>query len=283
MKKFLALFTLLMLAACTAETPIEPALPQPAVQPEAVEPVAETQEPEEHQAPVLEDDTAKRLAQEQAEKIAESLEHIQTFPTRERKTIVGEMADVYNTLDSYKFKTSKGTFYVRGNKVRVLLRTPIIKRGIMQGTTRYSEIVVDEVILDRFRKEATGYCFGITEETRNECGTLKIFDTAFNLSYDEVAEKMPDDWLKEYLNVPPVEEEHEKYFLNGIETIRVRFKDGVEMYFSPRAGLPIKVVKGPLDRYEYDNLVPNQVRPEDVIHRSREEIPATELFYKQIY
>ncbi|MEM4240103.1 MAG: hypothetical protein QXM31_03550 [Candidatus Woesearchaeota archaeon] len=284
MRKFIALLVLLMLAACASEKPIEPAAPaEPAAQPAQAEAVAPEPAAEEEARPAPADGLAERLAREQAEKIAESIEHVQKLPLRERKTIVSEMMDVYSTLDSYKFKSSVGTFFVRGNKVRIILRTPINKRIFTQGSTRYPEIFVDEVILDRVRKEATGYCFGFTEKVTNECANLKLFDTPFNLSYDEIAVKMPDEWLAEYLHAEAVEEEHEKYFINSIETIRVRFKDGTEMYFFPRAGLPVKVVKGPLELFEYENIVPNQARPEDVIHRSRESIPATELFYKQIY
>jgi hypothetical protein len=279
MKRLIALLIVLLLSACGTPQPSEPAAAEPVV----AEPVVEAQPVQEEQAPATEDDTAERLAEEQEQKIIEVISQPQNLTARERKTIAGEMFDIFNTLDSYKFKSLKGTFFVRGDKARILLRNPVTMRGVMQGTTRYSEVLIDEVILDRAKKEAVGYCFGETEQTRNECGALEIFDTAFNISYSDFYIKMPDDWLKEYLNVPAVDEEYEKYFVNSVETVRVKFKDGVEMFFFPRAGLPIKVVKSKLDSYEYDNLVPNQARPEDVIHRSRESIPATESFYKQIY
>jgi hypothetical protein len=289
MKKIFAFFVLLLLVACGAPKEQAPAVPNetaPAAEPAAAAPepvIAEQSQVEVESKPLPDDAVKEKVIQEEQERIAAEVEHIQPLPQRNRTTVVGEMLNTYNTIDSYQFKTSKGTYYVRGDKVRFLPIKTINVRNFIRGATKYPEIFVDEVIFDRTDKTATGYCFGFDEETRRECESLKMPDIPFNLSYSEYFTKMPDDWSKEYASQAVGDEEHEKYFLNSIETTRVAFKDGTEMFFSPLAGVPIKVVKGPLESYTFDSLVINRVRPEDVIHRTRAQIPPNEVFYKPIY
>lgn len=297
MKKLIALFILLMLIGCSApkstEQLNETVVAEPSEQVAVAEPSEQVAEPDsgaseqaekEERKQVLDDSLKEKVIQEQEQKIIETLENPPALPQRNRTTIAGEMWQVFSGIASYKFKTTTGTYYSRGDKVRAILRNPATKRGIIQNGRLYDEIIIDEVILDRAGKTAMGYCFGYTELTRSNCASLKIDDkTGFNVSYDEFAIKMPDEWTRDYMTEKVSEEEHEKYFLESIETIRAKFSDGVEIYFNPLAGLPIKIIKGPLETIKFDGLTINQARPEDVIHRSRSEIPQTEAFYKQIY
>jgi hypothetical protein len=288
MRKLLALFVLLMLVACGAPQEQAPAVPNETVSEPVVaapsEPVViDRGEVQVERKQVLDDTVKEQVIKAEEERIVEAISHPAPLPQRNRTTVVGDMMNTYKTIDSYQFKTSKGTFYVRGDKIRYLPRNAINKRGIVLSAVRYPEIFVDELIFDRTDKTATGYCFGFADEVRRECDSLKLMDKAFNLSYDEFVIKMPDDWLTEYLRLAVGDEEHEKYFLNSVETTRVAFKDGIEMFFFPAAGLPIRVVKGPLETYDFDNLVINRAKPEDVIHRSRDQISPNEAFYKPIY
>lgn len=288
MRKLLALFVLLMLVACGAPKEQAPAVPnetvtEPVVAAPSEQVVVDRGQVQVERQQAFDDGVKEKVIKAEEERIVEAITHPEPLPQRNKTTVVGDMMNTYKTIDSYQFKTSKGTFYVRGDKIRYLPRTAINKRNIVLSEVKYSEIFVDELIFDRTDKTATGYCFGFSDEVRRECDSLKLMDKAFNLSYDEFVIKMPDDWLTEYLRLSVGDEEHGKYFLNSVETTRVVFKDGIEMFFFPDAGLPIRVVKGPLEMYAFDNLVINRVRPEDVIHRSRDQISPNEAFYKPIY
>ena len=290
MKRIIALFVLLLLIGCSAPKPVEQLNETPIVAPSETVVVAEPDSGADERAEkqerkqVLDDSLKEKVIQEQEKRIVEAVQNPPPLPQRNRTTVAGEMWKTFSGIDSYKFKTFTGAYYVRGDKVRIVLRSPITKRGVTQNGKNYPEIIVDEVILDRTARSAIGYCFGITEQTRNNCANLELSDsTGFSLPYEEFAIKMPEDWVKEYMTEKVTEEESQKYFLGTIETTKVKFNDGVEMYFYPKAGLPIKIIKGPQEMIVFDSLIPNQARPEDVIHRARNSIPPTELFYAQIY
>jgi hypothetical protein len=289
MKKILALFVLILLFGCGApevaeeknEVPVEPSVSEPAAAPAEPVPVREDVVIERQQ--VLDDGTKEAVVRAEEKRIVEAIANPQPLPQRTRTTIVGQMLDTYNKIDSYQFKTSEGVYYVRGDKVRFLPRNALNLRNFMQGDQKYYEIFVDEIVFDRTDKTATGYCFGFDEKVRRDCEMLELFDKAFKLQYNETFKKMPDDWLKEYEKIAVGDEQEERYFLNSIETTRVAFKDGVQMYFFPLAGLPIKIVKGPLESIVFENLVINRVNPEDVIHRARDQISPNEVFYQLRY
>ena len=284
MKRFLALIILLAaLAACTQQPAVvENQTPEQApVVPEEA-PVPET--PPAQAAPAeTESEIAERLAREQAEKIAETITHPPKFEPRNRSTVAQQMWNTVSQLDSYQFKTQQGTFFVRGSAVRYLPRNPVVKHNFVRNNVTFQEIYADEIIFDHAAKTATGYCTATLDNVKAKCEELRLYDIDFNLPYDEVAVKLPEDWVKDYLDAETVGEEYEKYYIKSIETTRVRFQDGTEIYFYPRAGLPLKVVKGPLESYTYDDMVINQARPEDVIHRAKKDIPQTEYFYKTPY
>jgi hypothetical protein len=305
MKKLLGLFVvLLFLISCTApvetldkraaedaapaaaDTAAQAASETASAEPVAAEPVVLTaaeELEEETTLPVLEDDTAERLAREQAAKIAEELNTVTKAEPGDRVTFVEQMLEHYNNLDSYQFKTERGTFYARGDKVRVLLNDPVIKYNVVRGNTTYRQVYMDELIFDRDDKTATGYCAGITEAVNRYCAQLSLHDLDFPLAFSEHWTKMPDEWVREYSSQMSADEEYEKYYIDNRETARITFKDGTEMYFLEKGGVPMKIVKVPLTRVTYDSLVINSVRPEDVLHRSKLDIPAMESFYKPIY
>ena len=281
MKKAFALsFLLFFLVACGQQP--EPEIPEPSsavvveLQPEP--------EPEPEPEPVIETETAERLAEEQKEIIIETIEHPPKLEVRDRTTIAEQMWEIYQGLDSYQFKTETGDWFARGEKVR-LLPFDAFRRTDVKGTDgeSYHEVFIDEIIFDREEKTATGYCTGDDDTTRRQCAAKGIFDIALVLDYTEFMIILPDDWVKAYLDVQPVDEDYAKYFIESRETFRVEYPDGVEMFFFPRAGLPLKVVKSAMESYRFDKVVINQVRPEDVIHRAREDIPAKEYFYNQNY
>jgi hypothetical protein len=255
----------------------------PAEEPEPA--VDEQAESEEERRPSLKDDTADRLAAEQAAKIEESLGTVQKVEPRDRVTGIERMQETFKGIASYQFKTAKGKYFVRGEKVKFLPSDPVMKTNVKKGETLYRQVYLDEIILDVQEKIATGYCIGAEDDTSSQCAQLKLHDIAFPLPFDEYIIKLPQDWLLEYVDDVPVVEDHEKYYVKGLQTTLLKFKDGTELYFFPKAGLPVQVVPlgDALKKRSYEDLVVNQVNPEDVIHRSRADIPAYEAFYKPAY
>ncbi len=296
MKQLIAAIVLaLFLISCTApqsalderaeEKVMAPAEGEtPAEEPEA--PVADEQvESEEERRPSLNDDLAERLAAEQAAKIEESLGTVQKVEPRDRVTGIERMYETFKGIASYQFKTAKGKYFVRGEKVKFLPSDPFMKTNVQKGDKLYRQIYIDEIIMDVPERLATGYCIGVEDDTSSQCAQLGLDDIAFSLPFDEYKTKLPQDWVVEYLNQVPTVEDAEKYYVKGLLTTLLRFTDNTEMYFFPKAGLPVQVVpKGdPLKKQVYDDIVVNQVNPEDVIHRSRADIPAYEAFYKPNY
>jgi hypothetical protein len=294
MKKALALIVLLtILAACNqqqllekrADEPAAEPTPEPAVIAQTPEPavIVETPEEEAEELPVLDDGTAERLAQEQAEKVSQSLETVPKATPTDRTTIVEQMYETYKGLESYQVKTFEGAYFVRGEKVRFLPRNAIRMLKVTFNGKDYRDVYIDEIIFDREEKMATGYCFGYEEDTNQQCAHFELYDLPFPLVYTEHMRKLPDEWVREYLNKVPTNEEYEKYYVNDMETTRVHFPDGVQMFFNPRAGLPVWVLFPNDEKTVYDDMVINRVRPEDVIHRSRKDIPPAELFHRTNY
>jgi hypothetical protein len=284
MRKFLAFLVLLAMISCTVPQAPPEAAPEPIAQPieEAQEAPEELVAEEPPRAPPA-DGLAERLAQEQAEKIAKQLETVTKVEPRQRTTIGQQMWDVYSGIDSYQFKALTGAWFVRGEKVKFIPYNAIRLRDITIHGKLYRDAYADEIIFDREEKIATGYCTGNDENIRQPCANLDITDKPFPLPYEPNMIKLPDDWLKEYRERQPTLEEYEKYYVKNVLTTKAVYSDGVELYFFPKAGIPLQVVEGPLKKTVYDDIVINQVRPEDVIHRSRSEIPEGEIYYRPKY
>jgi hypothetical protein len=284
MKRFLAFLVLLAMVSCAVPQAPPKAAPEPTAQPVQEVPPAEeaiADEPEPSSPP--EDDLAERLAQEQAEKIAEQLETPPKLEPRQRTTIGQQMWDIYSGIDSYQFKALTGAWFVRGEKVKYIPYKAIRLRDITIQGKLYRDAYADEIIFDRNDMTATAYCTGHDENIRQPCANLDITDKPFLLPYEPNMIKLPDNWLKEYKDKQPTLEEYEKYYVKNVLTTKAVYSDGVELYFFPKAGIPLQVVEGPLRKTVYDDIVVNQVRPEDVIHRSRSEIPEGELYFRQKY
>lgn len=281
MKRIFALLALLVLASCAV--PTEPTAPSepvtvPFSEPAAVPVVGPVSEPVQPA-----DNTAQRLADEQAQKIMEAISQPQHLPLRNRTTVVGDMWAVFQKLDSYHYKSPRGLFLARGDKLRYLPVKQVHLVDVVSDGKKFNDVFIDEIIFDRAKKTATGYCAGYISDIAKQCITLGLAEIPFTLPYDQYYLKTPDDWSREYMSKPAVDEEYGKYFIKSVETVRVKFKDGAEMYFLPSIGLPLKIVQGPLEVTEYDGMLANRVRPEDVIHRSKSSIPAEDAFYRQIY
>lgn len=282
MKKFLVmLIFLVFLAACQQKAMIGERAPG-ATPEEKIESVAPTTPAEEEKIVMPQDDLAERLAQEQAERIADALENPPKLEPRDRETFVEQMWKAYSLLESYKFRNAQGSWYIRGEKVKFLPVSPLILYDVKRGEKTYRQVYLDELFFDVQEKTLTAYCFGFSESVNRQCAGLELYDLPFSLPYEQHMIKLPHDWVKEFMNKIPVNEEHEKYYVKNIETTRLKFEDGTEIYFFARAGLPLRIAKG-YDITNYEDVVNDQVRPEDVIHRSKKDIPAQETFYQTPY
>ena len=288
MKKYLLFVVLLLMISCTArQLALDQRSPEDAAEVLSAEnatPAVTVESPPEARetmpAPSDEDLRQKVIAQ-QEQRIEESLAHPEKFAPRNHTNEVGELIEAAEpSLQSYQFRTSKGTFYVRGGVVRYLLLSPILKHNVARDSVNYTELYLDEIIVDRNAKTAKAYCFGFTDTTRKQCARLQLADIDFDMQYDVANPKLPEDWAREFASKEVTASDEQKYYLNSIETTRLQFPNGGELYMLPKAGLPIKVVVSPLEGYTFDNFVINQVRPEDITHRSKTDIPPQEAFYK---
>lgn len=290
MRKIVALIILaVVLSACTAQPPTdetaqEQAIPaEQAITEEPEKTIEELKEQVKEQVQEQGKQIAERLAQEQEQKIIETVQEPPKLAPRDRTTIIEQMQKTASQLESYQYRTSKGSFFVRGDKIRIKLLEPIIKHNFKRADKNYDQVIFDEIIINRADKTATAYCAGFTEGVRLQCENKKLWDLDFPIPYEEVNPKTPEDLTAEYVNEQPTAEEPDKYYINSVLTTRVALKNGAEIYFYPKAGLPVRVVLGPLEKVDFEDLVINQVRPEDVTHRSRKDIPSSEIFTKPQY
>ncbi len=285
MKKILILIAfLILISACTQqETALdESEQAQTTGETTPAEATTTAGEEEEAEEAPQQDNLAERLAQEQAERIADSLETPPKLEQRDRETFVEQMFKAYSLLESYKFRNAQGSWHVRGEKIKFLPINPIILYNAQKGDKKYKQAYLDELFFDTKEKTLTGYCFGFSESVNRQCATFELYDIPFQLPYEQYITKLPHEWLKDYMTDVPINEEHEKYYVKNIETTRVKFEDGTEIYFFERAGLPLRIVKG-YDITNYEDVVNDQVRPEDVTHRSRKDIPPQESYYTNPY
>lgn len=238
--------------------------------------------PEREEA-VFEDDTADRLAQQQVAIIEEIIESPPKLQPGDKTSIVEQMYENYQQLESYQFKTPLAAWFIHGDKARMLPFDPIRYTNFQEGNNFFREVFIDEVLFDLRGRTATGYCAGVDEGVNRQCAALELYEVPLTLRFGEHIIKLPHQYVEERLGEVPDREEHDKYTVQGLLTTKVTFQDGVEYFFYAKAGLPVRIASAPLKRVIFDSLVINQVRPEDVTHRSKDEIPSEEAFYQPTY
>lgn len=285
--------SLLLLAACeeqqeTGASDVAEKLKQQAEQ-EASLPVEQIVEETPVEAPVeqhvetIPEPVVEQAPVEMEEDIVE-----QVIQPSHPQTKLYEFLDTFaQRITGYQFEHSKNEYFVRGNKYKIILNTPVRLSNIKINDTKYNFYWYDTVYVDRTNKNAIGYCEGQMSETKNQCAEADLFDLPYPLDYTKYNTTLPEDWLYSYLNRETLKSERNKYYINGRSAVTVFFDDinsTLEINFDESIGLPLridrKIGNRLIERHDYSFLVANKVRDVDVKHRSKSEIPSSEVFFR---
>jgi len=189
-------------------------------------------------------------------------------------------------VDSYYFIYKKDEYSVKGDKFRIQLANPVTVKDVKFGDLKKSLFYYDTVYINRAEKTAYAYCEGHDSQVNKQCAQLEIYDLAYPVVYSEYNKPLPEDWLRTYLDQEPTQLVANKYYIGGRATTTA-FLEGtpeLELSFDPMTGLVIRAdqKKGEqlISRYDYEKLAHNLVKEVDVNHRSKDEIPSTEAFYR---
>jgi len=190
-------------------------------------------------------------------------------------------------VSGYSFDYKSNNYFVRGTKYKIILGNPVSVRDVIFGEEKRSLFYYDTIYIDRSANSALAYCEGHTSSINRQCDSLDLYDLALPLPADSYAVKLPEDWLFEYLKQEPIQVERNKNYIKQRIASLVRFSsDGniIDLNIDELIGLPIrvdiKVGDVLVQRYDYENVISNKVRDVDVIHRSKSEIPTSEVFYR---
>lgn len=212
--------------------------------------------------------------------------------TEEQSAVIVEsqesQSQTQKFLDRYK-AMSKGYRYIyitlihkiNGDKIKIELSTPKKYPAMQINGKNYSSFYIDTIYLDARKLKAVGYC-----EKHATCYEEEIFDVPLQLNYAEFEEKTPHDWLYEYASLEPRSYEERKYYVKGRLTTRATYPitgGEIRIYYDPKIGLPIRIEKQvspyPTEVIDYFDLVAELITPEDVIHRSKQDISPEDVFY----
>jgi len=291
--KYLSLIviSLLILAACAAPEPSKAKQIADDIKKQAEEPKAEAT------TPPSESNETSPVAQEaisaSTETPDEDLQKTLTETVKEVTAGNATRTKMYDFLDtfaknvrSYQFKYKRNAYYAKGTRYKIILDAPVIVKNVKFGEMQKQFFYYDTIYVDRAAKTAIAFCEGHESHVNSQCTELDLFDLAYPASYEEYDIILPEDWLLANLNNVPSQIEGNKYYIKGRASIFVRFETNpaLELNIDPSTGLIMQadLKKGSqlVSRNEYLDLVSNEVRDVDVEHRSKEEIPSSEAFYR---
>jgi len=213
--------------------------------------------------------------------------------SEDERTAVYQFFDKFiKNVDSYQFTYNKHKYFVRDKKYKIHLTKPITIRNANINGKTYTMFHYDVVYLDRISQKAIAYCESIHEELGRQCGKLEIYDIPYLVSYKDYNIILPEDWFYIYLNEDTDKISKGKYTLRGRSVAQAIFDQEsptVEMSFDERTGLALRVDKKRtineeeilVERFDYEDFAYNSVRDKDIIHRNKDEIPTSEVFYKR--
>ncbi len=192
-------------------------------------------------------------------------------------------------IKSYQFVYKGNQYFVRGTKYKIILWRPaVIQDAKWSNGTKRNAFYYDTIYVDRTQKTATAYCEGYKSEVNKKCAELGLYELAYELSFDKNSILLPEDWLYSYLNREPLLFEENKYEIGSRSTIMFAFNDSfiTELNFDQKTGLVVRADQkneaNLFARYDYEDLAVNTVRGVDVIHRKKEDIPASDAFYRVV-
>ncbi len=288
MKYLPFIFALLLLVACaekenTAKELAEQLIQEPKEVQPTLEPTATTVPtaiPAEQPAETVETpvNLPPVISKEDIEEVTE--------PAQDRTKMYRFLDTFAQKVKSYEFGYKTDKYFVKGMRYKIILFKPVIVKDVTFGNLHKSFFYYDTVYVDRAMKNAFGYCEGHQSHVNTQCSQLELYDLAYPVSFKEYNITLPEDWLFAYLDKEPNQMEENKYYINGRASVLAKFTEipDVEINFDPGTGLVLRVDKKSgsqlLERHDYGDLVANKVRDVDVVHRSKDEIPPYEAFYR---
>jgi len=211
----------------------------------------------------------------------------ETLSPSEKRTKMYRFLDTFaEKVKGYEFIYKKDKYFVRGKKYKIILENPVTVKHVTFGDLEKNLFYYDTIYLDRSSKKAVAYCEGHDSRMNYQCSDLEIRDLGLPVEYTDFNITLPEDWLFAYLDYEPDVLEENKYYIEGRASVYVRFEGAtdLELNFDRGSGLVMRVDRKKsgqlLERIDYENLVSNDVREVDVIHRSKDEIPSEEVFYR---
>ncbi|MBI4146187.1 hypothetical protein HY489_02510 [Candidatus Woesearchaeota archaeon] len=208
----------------------------------------------------------------------------QTTPA-EQSGIMYQLLDTFaKKVTGYQFIRNKDDYLVRGQRAKIKLDKLVLLKNIaLPNGTTLGFYYYDTVYVDRTTKTATAYCEGHTDYVNRQCAQYNLYDLPLTVNYSKYNIMLPEDWLFANLNQTPARTEKDKYYVDGRRVLLVAFSD-LELYFDTTNGLPIRADQKSnnalIKREDYESLASNKVRDIDVRHRTKEEIPSSETFYR---
>jgi len=203
------------------------------------------------------------------------------------RTKMYQFLDTYaKRVNGYEFFIGSDKYSYKNDRFRVILSNAQQVSNVKFGELSKSVYYYDTIYVDRVSKTAFAYCEGHQSTVNRQCAELELYDLAYPLPYLEQNIALPHDWLFQYLEQEPNSLEANKYYVKGRASTTARFNTDpiIELHIDPLTGLPMRVdaLKGSvlIKRIDFEKLSSNTVRDVDVTHRSKNEIPSSEAFYK---
>ncbi|MEM3154000.1 MAG: hypothetical protein QW165_00330 [Candidatus Woesearchaeota archaeon] len=291
------LFSLLILAAC-APTPSGPSeakqiaeelkkqaeqqAAEPKIEQTIEQPIEKTLQTTDEPTPEPTPEPTEALKHTLAKDVLE-----ETITPAQTRTKMYQFLDTFaKNVKSYSFKHKGNIYNVKGTRYKVILDSPVTLKHVYFGEMPVPLFYYDTVYVDRATKTATAFCEGHKSHVNAQCYGLKLYDLAYPVEFKNYDIILPEDWLLSNLDKEPNQVEANKYYVKGRASVFVRFETNpaLELSIDPGTGLIMQAdtKKGNqlLSRNEYLELVANKVRDVDVKHRSKEEIPTEEVFYR---
>jgi len=210
-----------------------------------------------------------------------------TKPASGQRTKLYDFLDTFRErVNSYQFVYGSDEYFVRGDRYKIILDQPVTVSRVSFDDVDKNLFYYDTVYVDRSTKRAIAYCEGHDDQTNHQCASLELYDLTYPVAFSEYDLVLPEDWLFTYLNHEPSTVEIGKYYVKGRATTTMVFdlNPTLHLHFDRSTGLPVRADKlngkQLLERYDYERLASNKVSDADVRHRSRDEIPSEETFFK---
>jgi len=216
---------------------------------------------------------------------AEVMEEI-TTPAQNRTKMYKFLELYLEKVNSYEFNYKGNKYYIKGQKIKIELENAKTAKDVTFGDVKRNLFYYDTVYLDRTAKTAEAYCEGHKSQINKQCAQLDLYDLRYPVNFIDYNVVLPEDWLLTYLDTEPDYVDENKYYIEGRKTTTAIFfqTPELELSFDAITGLLLRADTKSKDRLitrqDYEKIAHNLVKDVDVIHRSKSEIPSSEVFMR---